>query len=151
MPDAKYKNRPETTGSDRILIGAFKEISQMADRINLTQTIVDRANNLFKQIHDGKMSKGRSNDARAAACLYISCRQEGVPRTFKEICAVSKVNKKQIGRYFKQTLKALSTSVDIITTGDFMSRFCANLRNYLFLMSFGFIRMNRLKILWDSH
>ena len=35
------------------------------------------------------------------ACLYIACRQEGVPRTFKEIVAVSTVSKKEIGRCFK--------------------------------------------------
>lgn len=102
----------------------------MADRINLPKTIVDRANNLFKQVHDGKNLKGRSNDAKASACLYIACRQEGVPRTFKEICAVSKISKKEIGRCFKLTLKALATSVDLITTADFMSRFCANLGKF---------------------
>jgi transcription initiation factor TFIIB len=115
------------SSSDRALIAAFREISTMADRINLPKTIVDRANNLFKQVHDGKNLKGRSNDAKASACLYIACRQEGVPRTFKEICAVSKISKKEIGRCFKLTLKALSTSVDLITTADFMSRFCSNL------------------------
>ena len=71
--------------------------------------------------------KGRSNDAIASACLYIACRQEGVPRTFKEICAISRVSKKEIGRCFKLILKALETSVDQITTGDFMTRFCSNL------------------------
>ncbi|XP_075151693.1 transcription factor IIB isoform X2 [Haematobia irritans] len=123
----KYQNRRTMSSSDRSLILAFKEISMMADRINLPKTIVDRANNLFKQVHDGKNLKGRSNDAKASACLYIACRQEGVPRTFKEICAVSKISKKEIGRCFKLTLKALETSVDLITTADFMSRFCANL------------------------
>lgn len=118
------------SSSDRALIAAFKEISTMADRINLPKTIVDRANNLFKQVHDGKNLKGRSNDAKASACLYIACRQEGVPRTFKEICAVSKISKKEIGRCFKLTLKALATSVDLITTADFMSRFCANLGKF---------------------
>lgn len=118
------------SSSDRALIAAFKEISTMADRINLPKTIVDRANNLFKQVHDGKNLKGRSNDAKASSCLYIACRQEGVPRTFKEICAVSKISKKEIGRCFKLTLKALATSVDLITTADFMSRFCANLGEF---------------------
>ncbi|CAB3368520.1 Hypothetical predicted protein [Cloeon dipterum] len=124
---SKYQNRRTMSSSDRALINAFREINGMADRINLAKTIVDRANNLFKQVHDGKNLKGRSNDAISSACLYIACRQEGVPRTFKEICAVSKVSKKEIGRCFKLILKALETSVDLITTGDFMSRFCSNL------------------------
>lgn len=34
-------------------------------------------------MHEGKALKGRSNDAIASACMYIACRQEGVPRTFK--------------------------------------------------------------------
>lgn len=117
----------QMSSSDRALVNAFREINGMADRINLPKTIVDRANTLFKQVHDGKNLKGRSNDAIASACLYIACRQEGVPRTFKEICAVSKISKKEIGRCFKLILKALETSVDLITTGDFMSRFCSNL------------------------
>ena len=111
--------------------------SKTAHRLipDLPKTIVDRANNLFKQVHDGKNLKGRSNDAKASACLYIACRQEGVPRTFKEICAVSKISKKEIGRCFKLTLKALATSVDLITTADFMSRFCANLGELIFRTS----------------
>jgi transcription initiation factor TFIIB len=108
-------------------MNAFREIGQMAERINLPRTITERANTLFRMVHDGKNLKGRSNDAIASACLYIACRQEGVPRTFKEICAVSKISKKEIGRCFKLILKALDTSVELITTGDFMSRFCANL------------------------
>lgn len=46
----KYQNRRTMSSSDRSLISAFKEISSMADRINLPKTIVDRANNLFKQV-----------------------------------------------------------------------------------------------------
>lgn len=115
------------SSSDRTLINAYREISGMAARIDLAASIVDRANSLFKKVHDGKNLKGRSNDAIASACLYIACRQEGVPRTFKEICAVSKISKKEIGRCFKLILKALDTCVDLITTGDFMNRFCANL------------------------
>jgi len=125
--NALYNNRRSVSSSDRTLINAFRTISNMSDRINLPRTIIDRANNLFKMVSDGKNLKGRANDAIAAACLYIACRQEGVPRTFKEIVAVSTVSKKEIGRCFKLILKAHDTSVELITTGDFMSRFCGTL------------------------
>lgn len=39
-----------------------------------------------------------------------------------EICAVSKISKKDIGRVFKMILKTLETNVELITTGDFMVR-----------------------------
>ncbi|KAE8610687.1 hypothetical protein XENTR_v10012202 [Xenopus tropicalis] len=79
----KYQNRRTMSSSDRAMMNAFKEITNMADRINLPRNIVDRTNNLFKQVYEQKSLKGRSNDAIASACLYIACRQEGVPRTFK--------------------------------------------------------------------
>ncbi|EDO36932.1 predicted protein [Nematostella vectensis] len=122
-----HNSRSGMSGADRSLMNAFREISIMADRINLPRKIVDRANQLFKQVHEQKSLKGRSNDTIASACLYIACRQEGVPRTLKEICAIGKISKKEIGRCFKLILKHLETSVDLITSGDFMSRFCSNL------------------------
>lgn len=77
----------QVSSADRNLMNAFREMSQMADRLNLPTNITDRANRLFKEIHDSKALKGgASNDAIAAACVYISCRQEGVPRTFKGEC-----------------------------------------------------------------
>jgi len=123
-----YNSRPQsTTTSDRALKDAFNLMSTMADRINLPRTITDKANLLFKTVYEGRMLKGRANAAIAAACLYIACRQEGVPRTFKEIVAVCSVNKKEIGRCFKLIVKCHKTNVELITTGDFMSRFCGTL------------------------
>lgn len=49
----------------------------------VVSVLQDRTNNLFKQVYEQKSLKGRANDAIASACLYIACRQEGVPRTFK--------------------------------------------------------------------
>ncbi|KAL3871840.1 hypothetical protein ACJMK2_039812 [Sinanodonta woodiana] len=122
-----YRNRRTMNSADRSLLNAFREINQMGDRLNLPKMIADRASTLFKQVQESKSLKGRSNDAVCAACMYIACRQEGVPRTLKEICAVSKISKKEIGRVFKLILKTLETNVELITTGDFMSRFCSNL------------------------
>uniref|UniRef100_A0A672SPF6 Transcription initiation factor IIB n=1 Tax=Sinocyclocheilus grahami TaxID=75366 RepID=A0A672SPF6_SINGR len=83
--NSKYQNRRTMSSSDRAMLNAFKEISTMADRINLPRNIIDQTNNLFKQVYEQKSLKGRSNDAIASACLYLACRQESVPRTFKEI------------------------------------------------------------------
>lgn len=124
---AHFNNRRTMSNSDRTLIQAFREIASMCDRINLPTNIKERANKLFKQVYESKSLRGRSNDAISAACLYIACRQEGVPRTFKEICAISRISKKEISRSFKLIIKNLETNVDVITSGDFMSRFCANL------------------------
>ncbi|ODM87669.1 Transcription initiation factor IIB [Orchesella cincta] len=100
LGNAKYTSRKTVSSGDRALMNAFDEISQIADRLHLPKTIVDRANSLFKTIHDGKKLRGRSTDAIASACLCIASRQEGVAQTFKEV-------------YYYN--------------GDLMSRFCSHL------------------------
>ncbi|XP_003386928.1 PREDICTED: transcription initiation factor IIB-like [Amphimedon queenslandica] len=115
------------SAGDKSLMTAFKEIANMADRLNLPRSIVDRGNALFKQVNDEKTLKGRANDAVAAACLYIACRQEDVPRSFKEICAVSRHSKKEIGRCFKLIRQAANPAMNTVSTTDFMSRYCTNL------------------------
>lgn len=119
---------------DRSLINAFKTIGSMADRAGLVSTIRDRANEIYKKVEDLKSIRGRSQDAILAACLYIACRQEDKPRTFKEIGAVANnASKKEIGRATKFIVKQLeadmgmSMEMGAINAGDFMRRFCSHL------------------------
>jgi len=119
--------RKTMNNSDRQMTQAITSIRDMAERIHLTRGIQDQAARIYKEVLDSKVLRGRNHEAQTAACLYIACRKEGVPRTFKEICAVSKVSKKEIGRCYRVIVKSLETNLEQITSADFMSRFCGNL------------------------
>lgn len=71
--------------------------------------------------------KGRKNQDAQAACLFIACRQKGVPRSFKEICALSKVSQKELRRSFRLILKQFDLSADAVPPDDYISRFASNL------------------------
>lgn len=60
----------------------------------------------------------------------MACRQEQVPRTFKEICAACQVSKKEIGRVFKLILKNVDTKLDVplISSEDYLQRFATLLQ-----------------------
>lgn len=122
-----YKNKKNLSIGDRTLTSAFKEIDQMANRLNLPKSVVNTANKIFKQVYDSKQCRGRANETIASSCLYMACRQEGAPRTLKEVCSVSRSNRRDIGKAFKKITKALDTNLKGISTTDFMSRFCSNL------------------------
>jgi len=124
----RYHNRSNLSSADRILLNGFKTISDMCDRLNLPKSISNPANMLYKKVKDAKLLRGRSNEAISSACLYIICRQEGVPRTFKEIVATSTVGKKDIARCFKLILNGeIVSKLDPTTSDDYMNRFCSNL------------------------
>ena len=70
-----------------------------------------RCNNLLRSLDtQGKALDGNDYCVTATYSCFL----------LPEICAISKISKKEIGRCFKLILKALETSVDLITTADFM-------------------------------
>lgn len=75
--------RKNMNNSDRQMSQAMGVIREMCERIHLTRTIQEQAAKTFKDVLDSKALRGRNNEAQAAACLYIACRKDGVPRTFK--------------------------------------------------------------------
>ncbi|KAK3027774.1 hypothetical protein RJ639_041134 [Escallonia herrerae] len=119
---------------DRVVVMGFETIANMCDRLSLVATIKDRAREMYKRLEDQKCTRGRNLEALAAGCLFIACRQEGKPRTIKEICSVANgASKKDIGRakefIVKQLAVEMGQSMELGATsaGDYLRRFCSNL------------------------
>lgn len=138
---------------EKNLLKAFREISAMSERIGLPRMIADRAKSIFKKVEDDKLCKGKTTEGIIAACIYIACRQERVPRTFREISSLTLVPKKDIGRCYKAlaplfipgdlgspelvspglasagtgSSQAQSSGMASVSVQDFMARFCSHL------------------------
>lgn len=103
----RAQNKSTHDKANKSLLAAYKEIGSHCDAIGLTKMVSDSAKSLFKMADDAKAFKGKSQDALIAGCIFIACRQCQVPRTFREIYALTKVSKKDIGRTFKALEKFL--------------------------------------------
>ena len=97
----RAQNKSTHDKSTKGLLAAYKEIGAFCDAINIPKNVSDTAKHLFKLVDDAKAFKGKPQDVLSAGCIFIACRQCGVPRTFREVFAVTKVAKKEIGRIFK--------------------------------------------------
>jgi len=118
----------KTMGStDSQMISAMQAIREISDRINISKSIQDRAAENYKRVLDSKQLHGKKTEVQAAACLYIACREEDAPRTFKEICAASPVNVKEIERCYKPIVQCLQIKLKMVSGADYMPRFCGNL------------------------
>ena len=98
----RAQSKANSDKSTKILLAAYKEIGAFCDSTNLPKSVSDTAKHFFKMVEDDKAFKGKPQEAVIAGCIFIACRQCQVPRTFKEIYALTKVPKKEIGRIFKQ-------------------------------------------------
>lgn len=87
--------------AEKGLLNAFREINTMCDQISLPKNIADIAKSLYKRADQDKILRGKTPEAAVACCIFIACRQGRVPRTFKEICHLTKVSKKVIGQCYK--------------------------------------------------
>ncbi|KAI0965688.1 cyclin-like protein [Xylaria arbuscula] len=104
---AAKKNEKDSKQSNTALLAAYREISNFCDAMNISKTTQDAAKHIFKMTDDAKYFKGKSSEVIIAGCIFIACRQSNAPRTFREIFALTKVPKKEIGRTFKMLEKFL--------------------------------------------
>jgi transcription initiation factor TFIIB len=95
-----------TTTSNRVILDAFQDIQTKCDVIHLPRTVSETAKHMFKQVETDQILKGKKVDAIIAAAIYCACKTNKVPRTFREICQLTNVSQKLIGRCFKEMQSA---------------------------------------------
>lgn len=89
------------SASDRFLINVFARINRICERRHIPQRVHDRCDEMFKQYYDVLTLKDDGTRVRSlreeetaqiiAGVLFLSCRMEGVTRTYKEITAITGV------------------------------------------------------------
>ncbi|KAH9419319.1 transcription initiation factor IIB-like [Dermatophagoides pteronyssinus] len=128
-PSRPYYNKKYLTNNQRAVIAGFKDISEMAEKLQTTRPVIESAQMLFKQMKT-KLNTFKSSSIQmplASACLYVAYRNQNVPRTFKEICAVSKATKREIAKCYKIISKEIGQTIVQASVIDYIPRFVAHL------------------------
>ena len=142
----RAQQRNTTSAADKVMLQVMARIDRYCERLSLTGSVGKRAKELFKRYQDHltlrKTSSSNSDvlvRSRAlreeevneiiAASLHIACRNEQAPRTYKEICALTKVPVKTMGTTRKKMEQALegAKTAYVRTTQDFATRWCSSL------------------------
>ncbi|CAN6332213.1 unnamed protein product [Urochloa humidicola] len=88
---------------------------------------------------DEACPRGKKRDVFYAACLYVACRNDGKPRTYKELATVTRAGasaKKEIGRMTTLIKKVLGEEaggqqvlldIGVVRAADYLRRFCSRL------------------------
>lgn len=123
---SKIQMKNSMRGPERALKHGMNLITAFCERSNMSRTIIDRAHYIFKNVEEKKLLKGKNIEGIVAACIYIACRQEECPRTFKEISVMTAVQKREIGRSFKLISPHLD-KMSTMSTENIIARFCSDL------------------------
>ncbi|BFZ20126.1 hypothetical protein BsWGS_23165 [Bradybaena similaris] len=107
---------------------AYLDLAEMAERLNAPQILLDISWRLYKDVHKLTPLRTYSRNTLMATCMYIACRQEGVPRTIKEICGVTDVSSQDMKNAITISTKYLEIRLPAQTPEDYMDRFCCKLQ-----------------------
>lgn len=113
--------------SDKTLAFALVEIDRMACALGLPNNIKEATSVIYRRAMKKNLIKGRSIEELVSAMLYITCRQYGVPRTLKEVAAVSRSPLKKIRRSYIFLLRRLEIKLAPADPARYIPRFCSKL------------------------
>lgn len=112
---------------ERNLQFALSEIDRMSSSLGIPDSVREVASVLYRKALSEDLIRGRSIEGVATACLYAACRREMLPRSLEEIEAVSRVERKEIGRTYRYVSKALGLEMQPVDPKQYVPRYCSQL------------------------
>lgn len=112
---------------DNGMIHAMKQLDEMAERINLTKSVLEYAQYIYYKMYRMCNYKGivLFTDAKIGASLYIACLKLQCPRTISEICAITECDHDEIRRAVQRITRVLKLSIERIMARDLIPRYCS--------------------------
>ena len=107
----RAQNNATHDKTTKALLAAYKEIDSFCESLGIPKSVADSAKGQFKEVYEAGAFRGKSQETIIAGVIFISCRQHKVPRTFREIFALTKVTKGE--------LKVVSWENRVIATNSF--------------------------------
>jgi transcription initiation factor TFIIB len=86
------------SSTDKNLSRAFSELSVLKDKLGLSDSIIEKTAYIYRKVEERGLIRGRTIPGMLAACLYISCRATGTPRTVKDLASKANIKRKDIAR-----------------------------------------------------
>jgi transcription initiation factor TFIIIB Brf1 subunit/transcription initiation factor TFIIB len=119
----------------RSLLNVFNNISECCNRNNISKKIINEAQGIYKIISQYKISRGSNRSGIISACIFMSAKNCGNPRSSMEISKVMNLEKKVVTKGIKilhDIIRVNKISLDRmcfkrVETIDLIDRFVNNL------------------------
>jgi len=116
------------SSKDRNYGYALSELERIASALNLPKNLQEEIGTMYEKALEEGLVKGRSIEAVIGALVYALSREYGSPRLMSEICEVSGVDKRDLGRTYRYVARKLNLRVIPAKAIDYVPR-CATILN----------------------
>lgn len=126
---SRTQNTTTQSRQQKGLLQGYKEIVSFCDAINVGQNITNAAKHIYKLVDKHRSLRGKPQEAIVAGSIFIACRQNNTPRSFREICKLTNVGLKEMGKIFKLLQNILQQTQEASEVGATGLNTVANYEN----------------------
>lgn len=99
------------SSKDRNFGYALAELERISSALNLPRNLQEEVSSMYEKALEEGLVKGRSIEAVIGSLVYALSREYGTPRLMNEICAVSGVDKRDLGRTYRYVARKLGLRI----------------------------------------
>jgi len=121
--DQRSKSR--TTSS---LSKAFTLLHGMKTKLGIPNNAVENAAYIYRKVVNAKLTRGRTMASLISASLYVSCRENNIPRTLDDVAKAGNVERRILSRDIRTILKKLNLSLNQYDTASFIVKISNNMK-----------------------
>lgn len=114
------------SGKDRNYGYALSELERISSALSLPKNLQEEIASMYEKALEEGLVKGRSIEAVIGSLVYALSREYGSPRLMSEICEVSGVDKRDLGRTYRYVARKLNLRVIPAKAIDYVPR-CATI------------------------
>ncbi|KAG2424890.1 hypothetical protein HXX76_014048 [Chlamydomonas incerta] len=122
---SKYQMWGAMPYKERSLFHAIDHLTVKAVNSGISQSIIDDAKVLYKQLSESHMSRGENRSGLLASSIYVACKNNGVPRSAKEVAKMFGIDSVVITRNCKKFQEIMHLRLQSSQPSDFVLRFCS--------------------------
>lgn len=117
-----WDSRSKANSTDRNLRSAFVIMEGVQSKLEVSDTVVERAAYLYRKAVAKKIIRGRTITGMVLSALYVACREANVPRTLQDVAKAGNISFKDLSRSYRVLVKSLELQVDAFNPVEFVSR-----------------------------
>jgi len=112
---------------DRNQVYGFTEIRRLTGRLELPESLQERACVLFESAQKEDLLRGRSIEGFAAAAVYAVCRTASVSRTVEEVADEATASRAELQAAYDAMNRALGLPTGPIDPAEYLARYASKL------------------------
>ena len=121
---------------ERSLYKIYEKMHSKAIKAGIPPYIIKDSQAMYKELSETQISRGSNRRGLTAACVYIACKLENVPRSSKEIAEIYDLKVNEMTRGVKKFLEIMDKlknvkqsryKIQSSSPVDFIQRFCSKL------------------------